>query len=100
MIAPQSSLSRMELLRSHLKLTVSLLICSAVLACTCAAYDVDVRHMWSRLLRAAGLGPVPSYVATREIIFVAGNEITPDGRKGTCAKGRPGALTPRFAGTG
>ena len=34
MIAPQSSLSLMELLRSHLKLGVSLLIGSAVLACT------------------------------------------------------------------
>src|SRR6266850_146697 len=99
MIAPQSSLSRMELLRSHLKLAVSLLICSAVLACTCAAYDVDVRHMWSRLLRAAGLGPVPSYVVTREIIVAAGNEIRVDGRKVTVTKVPPEALTQRFAWT-
>lgn len=89
----------MELLRSHLKLGVSLLICSAVLACTCAAYDVDVRHMWSGLLRAAGFGPVPSYVVTREIIVAAGNELRVDGRKVMVTKVSPEALTQRFAWT-
>src|SRR5712671_5622776 len=98
MIAPQSSLSRMELLRSHLKLAVSLLICSAVLACTCAAYDVDVRHMWSRLLRVVGFGPVPGrYVVARETIVTAGNELRVEGHRVTVTKVPPEALTQRFA---
>jgi len=41
----------MEVPRAHFKLALSLLLCSAVLACTCAAYDLDARHMWGRLLR-------------------------------------------------
>ena len=85
----------MEVLRSHLKLGVSLLICGTVLACTCAAYDTEVRHTWNRLLRAAGFGAVPRYVVTRETIVAAGDEVKVDGRRVTVTKVPAEALTQR-----
>jgi len=87
----------MEVLRSHLKLGVSLLICGTVLACTCAAYDTEVRHTWNRLLRAAGFGAVLRYVVTRETIVAAGNEVKVDGRRVTVTEVPAEALSQRFA---
>jgi hypothetical protein len=89
----------MEVLRSRFKLGVSLLTCSAVLACTCAAYDVDVRHMWGTLLRAVGFGPAPRGPVTRETIVTAGNELSVDGRKVTVTKVPSDAMAQRFAWT-
>src|SRR5260370_31810700 len=99
MIVPRPSFSLMKVLRSRFKLGVSLLICSAVLACTCAAYDVDVRHMWGTLLRAAGFGLTPKSPVTRETIVTAGNELSVDGRKVTVTKVSPDAMAQRSAWT-
>jgi hypothetical protein len=90
----------MEVLRSRFKLGVSLLTCSVVLACTCAAYDVDVRHMWGAILRAAGFGLTPPRGSvTRETIVTAGNELSVDGRKVTVTKVPSEAMAQRFAWT-
>jgi hypothetical protein len=87
MIGPRPSLSLMEILRSHFKLGVSLILGSAVLACTCAAYDVDVRHMWGTLLQAAGFGPAPGDLVTKGTIsLAAGNELSVDGSRVTVKK--------------
>jgi ferric-dicitrate binding protein FerR (iron transport regulator) len=87
----------MEVLRSRFKLRVSLLTCSVVLACTCAAYDVNVRHMWGELLQVTGFGRVSSGPITKETIVAAGNEISVDGRRMTVTKVPPDALAQRLA---
>jgi hypothetical protein len=76
---------------------VSLLTCSAVLACTCAAYDVDVRHVWSRLLRSVGFGPAPRDLVSKQTVVEAGNELSVDGRSVTVTKVPPDALVQRLA---
>jgi ferric-dicitrate binding protein FerR (iron transport regulator) len=87
----------MEVLRSRFKLGVSLLTCSAVLACTCAAYDVHVRHMWGALLRATGFALVPRGPVAKETIVAAGNELSVEGRRVTVTKVPPDALAQRLA---
>src|SRR5882757_6608163 len=99
MIAPQSSLCLVKVLRSHFKLGVSLLVCSGVLACTCAAYDVDVGHMWRALRRAVGFGPASVEAASKETMVAAGNELSVDGRRVTVRKVPPDAMDQRLAWT-
>jgi hypothetical protein len=89
----------MEVVRSRFKLGVSLLTCSAVLACTCAAYDVDIRHMWGALRQAIGFGLASGGPVTKETIVTAGNELSVDGRNMTVTKVPPDALTQRLAWT-
>ncbi len=90
----------MKVLRSHFKLGVSLLICSGVLACTCAAYDVvDVGHMWRALRRAVGFGPASVEAASKETMVTAGNELSFDGRRVTVRKVPPEAMDQRLAWT-
>ena len=87
-------------MRSHFKLGVSLLICSGVLACTCAAYDVvDVGHMWRALRRAVGFGPASVEAASKETMVTAGNELSFDGRRVTVRKVPPDAMDQRLAWT-
>jgi len=100
MIAPRPSLSLMKLLRSHYKLGMSAVLCSAVLACTCAAYNVDVGHMWVRLLRAVGFGPAPRDLGAKQTVVAAGNELSVDGRRVTVRKVPPEALVQRLAWAG
>jgi hypothetical protein len=98
MIAPRPSLSLVKVLRSHFKLGVTLLFCSGVLACTCAAYGVDVGHMWGALLRAVGLGsPTRGDLVSNLKIVSAGNEFRVDGREVTVKKVPPDALVQRLA---
>jgi ferric-dicitrate binding protein FerR (iron transport regulator) len=97
MIAPRPSFNLMEVLRSRFKLRVSLLTCSAVLACTCAAYDVNVRHMWGALLQVTGFGRVPSGPVTRETVVAAGNELSVDGGRVTVTKVPSDVVTQRLA---
>src|ERR1700738_2965672 len=97
MIAPRPSFRLMEVLRSRFKLAVSLLTCSAVLACTCAAYDVHVRHMWGALLRAAGFALAPRGTVAKETIVAAGNELSVDGHRVTVTKVPPDVLAQRLA---
>jgi hypothetical protein len=87
----------MEVLRSHIKLTVSLLTCSAVLACTCAAYDVEVRYIWGALLRAVGFGPAPRDFVGNETVVTAGNELRIEGHTVTVTKVPSNALVQRLA---
>jgi ferric-dicitrate binding protein FerR (iron transport regulator) len=87
----------MEVLRSHIKLTVSLLIGSAVLACTCAAYDVEVRHMWGSLLQAVGFGPGPQDFVAHETVVTAGSELRVEGHTVTVTKVPSNALVQRLA---
>jgi hypothetical protein len=100
MIAPRPSLSLMKLLRSHFKLGMSVVLCSAVLACTCAAYNVDVGHMWARLLRAVGFGPAPRDLGAKQTVVAAGYELSVDGRRVTIRKVPPEALAQRLAWAG
>jgi ferric-dicitrate binding protein FerR (iron transport regulator) len=87
----------MEALCSRFKLRASLLTFSAVLACTCAAYDLNVRHMWGALLQVTGFGRVPGGLVTKETIVTAGNELSVDGRRMTVTKVPPDALAQRLA---
>lgn len=87
----------MEVLRSRFKLRVSLLTCSAVLACTCAAYDVNVRHIWGALLQATGFGLLPSGPVTKETVVAAGSELSVAGGQVTVTKVPPDALAQRLA---
>lgn len=99
MIAPRPSLTPMKVLRSRFKLGVSLILCSAVLACTCEAYDVGVRHMWGTFLRAVGFGPVPRRLGTKETILAAGNELSVDGDSVIVKKLPPDEMAQRLAWT-
>lgn len=99
MIALQSSLSLVKVLRSHFKLGVSLLICSGVLACTCAAYEFDVGHVWRALRRAVGFGPASIEAASKETMVAAGSELSFDGRRVTVRKLTPDAMEQRLAWT-
>jgi ferric-dicitrate binding protein FerR (iron transport regulator) len=87
----------MEVLRSRFKLGVSLLTCSVVLACTCAAYDVQVRHLWGALLRAAGFVLAPRGPVTKETIVAAGSKLSVDGSKVAVTKLPSDALAQRLA---
>jgi len=98
MIAAQPSLTLMRALRSHIKLGLSLLVCSGALACTCAAYDVDVRHLCGRLLRAVGLGQ--GNLAPKETIVAAGNELSVAAHTVTLSHVPPDALAQRLAWAG
>jgi len=85
----------MRVLRSHFKLGMSLILCSAVLACTCAAYDMDVWRMWATLrLR---FRPVPTDLVTKETIVAAGNELRVDRHRMTVTKVPPEVLSQRLA---
>lgn len=86
-------------MRSHFKLGISLLICSGVLACTCAAYDVDVGHVWRALRRAVGFGPASVEAASKETMVTAGNELSFDGRRVTVRKVPRDAIDQRLAWT-
>ena len=90
-MARRPSFNLMEVLRSRFKLRMSLLTCGVVLACTCAAYDVNVRHMWGALLQ------VTRYGRTKETIVAAGNELSVDGRRMTVTKVPPDVLAQRLA---
>lgn len=87
----------MEVLRSRFRLGVSLLTCSVVLACTCAAYDVNVRHMWGALLQATGFARARRSPVTKETIVEAGNELSVDGPTVTVTKLSPDAVAQRLA---
>jgi len=87
-MARRPSFNLMEVLRSRFKLRMSLLTCGVVLACTCAAYDVNVRHMWGALLQVTG---------TKDTIVAAGNELSVDGRRMTVTKVPPDVLAQRLA---
>jgi ferric-dicitrate binding protein FerR (iron transport regulator) len=63
--------------RPQFKLALNVLLGSGALACTCAAYDVDVVHFWGTLLQVVGLRhPFP----TREVVVGSGQELTVSGR--------------------
>jgi transmembrane sensor len=63
--------------RLYYKLALGLLIGSGVLACTYAAYDADVSHVWGTLLVGVGLGKRNSVApAVKETIVAAGNELS------------------------
>jgi len=87
-----------KLLRSHLKPAVSLLICSGVLACTCAAYDVYVGQLWGTLLHAVGIRQ-RSEVAP-EIMVAAGHELSIHGRTHTLKQLPADELEQRLAWAG
>jgi|SRR5579862_362908 len=97
MIAPRPSFSLMEIVRLRFKLAASLLTCSVVLACTCAAYDVDVRRMWGALLRVAGFALAPKSPVIRGMTVAAGNELNVDGPRVTVTKVPPDGLAQRLA---
>ena len=97
MIALRPSLTLMEVVRLRFKLGAGLLTGSVVLACTCAAYDVDVRHMWGTLLRVTGFGLAPRGPVTNETIVTAGNELSVDGPRVTVTKVPPAGLAQRLA---
>jgi hypothetical protein len=59
-------------LRPLFKLTSTLLIGSGVLACTCAAYDVDVGHLWGTLMQVTGLR---HGISRPEVIVSAGQAL-------------------------
>ena len=88
----------MKVLRSHFKLSV--VLCSAVLACTCAAYNEDVGHMWGRLLRAVGFGPAPRDLGAKQTVVAAGSELSVDGRRVTVREVPPETLIQRLAWAG
>jgi len=76
---------------------MSLLISGGVLACTCAAYDVDVGHMWGAIRWAVGLGWRSTKSTSKETIVTAGNELSVDGQTMTVKKMPPEALDRRLA---
>jgi ferric-dicitrate binding protein FerR (iron transport regulator) len=82
----------------HFKLGVSLLAGSGMLACTCAAYDVNVRQVWGTFLEAVGLAGKGS--ASKETIVEAGNELSVDGRKVSLRQVPPDVLAQRLAWAG
>jgi len=67
------------------------------LACTCAAYDVDLPYVWGKFLRAVGLGPALRDPAMKETIVASGNEIRVDGPRVTGTKVPSEALVRRTA---
>jgi hypothetical protein len=85
-------------LRSHFKLAVILLISSGALACTCAAYDVDVGHMWGTLLLAVGFGKKDA--AAKVTVVTAGNELNVDGPRVTLRRVPAVELSQRLAWAG
>jgi ferric-dicitrate binding protein FerR (iron transport regulator) len=82
-------------LRSHFKLGLSLLIGSGVLACTCAAYDVDVGHVWGTFLGAVGLRNTSA--DAKETIVEAGQELSVDGDTRALKPVPPEAVAQRLA---
>jgi len=79
-------------LRSLFKLTSTLLIGSGVLACTCAAYDVDVGHLWGTLMQVTGLR-----IPRKEVIVSAGQELRVEGGAVTVEDMPAEAVTQRLA---
>jgi len=80
-------------LRSLFKLASTVLIGSGVLACTCAAYDVDVRHLWGTVMRLTGLRQP---LAREEVIVTAGQELRVEGSSVTLQQMPAEAVTRRL----
>ena len=66
-----------------------------MLACTCAAYDVGVGHMWGTLLVAVGFGKKDP--ASKETIVTAGNQLSVDGSRVTVRQVPAVELSQRLA---
>lgn len=87
--------------RLYYKLGLALLICSGALACTYAAYDVGVGHVWGTLLVSVGLGKRnPVVPALKETVVTAGNELTVAGHTQTLREVPPEVLEQRLAWAG
>jgi hypothetical protein len=84
-------------LRPQFKLALSLLIGSGVLACTCAAYDVDVGHLWGTLMQVVG---VRQRIPRQEVILTAGQELSVAGSTATLRYVPAEAVTQRLAWAG
>jgi hypothetical protein len=81
-------------LRAYFKLTATLLIGSGVLACTCAAYDVEVGHLWGTLLQVVGY---PQRLAREEVIVRAGQVLSVEGSRVTVRDVPAEAMNQRLA---
>jgi hypothetical protein len=90
-----------KVLRSHLKLGLTLLICSGIIACTCAALDVGVGQLLDTLLRSVGIqGSERKGQLTKETIVTAGNELSVAGRTVTITSVPPDEVARRLAWAG
>ena len=87
----------MKSLRPHFRLASTLLIGSGVLACSCAAYDVDVGHLWGTLLHGVGF---QRRIPHREVVMRAGQELRVEGRAVTLRDVPAEAVTQRLAWSG
>lgn len=67
------------------------------MACTCAAYDVDVGHFWGTLLRVVG---VERQFPAREVDVGPGQELTVTGQTFTLRDMPPDAMAERLAWAG
>jgi hypothetical protein len=85
----------MTLLRRHYKLGIGLLIGSGLLACSYAAYDGGVSHIWGTLLLTVGFGKDTSRVTETRV--EGGNELIVVGHTRTVRQVSPEELEQRLA---
>ncbi len=76
---------------------MSVLVGTGLLACTCAAYDLEAAHFWGTLLQVVGLVQKPP---RGEVIVEAGQQLTVSGRRLEITAVPPEVLAQRLAWTG